>query len=224
MEVISIQSEPKTQAGKKIAKQIRRDGLIPCVLYGIEKNLHFSVKPAEVKDLIYTPDFKVAQINIDGKEYRCFVKDIQLHPVTDQINHIDFYILEEGKKVKIEIPVHFHGVSPGVKNGGTLVQKMRKLRVSVLPENMITEVNLDISKVELGDTIRIKDIPVMKGIEILYGAGVPVASVAVPRALKSAQAEEEEAAAAAALAAEEAEGEEGSEEGTETTASPEAGS
>ncbi len=220
MEVISIQSQPKTQAGKKIARQIRRDGLIPCVLYGIEENLHFSIKPSEVKPLIYTPDFKVAQINIDGKEYRCFVKDIQLNPVTDEINHIDFFILTEGKKVKIEVPVHFHGISPGVKGGGTLVQKIRKLRVSVLPENMITEVNLDISDVELGDTIRVRDIPPMEGIEILYDPGVPVASVAVPRALKSAQAEEEEAAAAAAAAAEGEEGE-GEGEGGETTASTE---
>ena len=191
MDVISIKSQNRVIAGKKEAKRVRRNGEIPCVLYGEGENLHFSVRPNEVKHLIYTPDFKLAEIEVDGTTHKCFIKDIQFHPVTDEVQHIDFFRLTKGKKVKIEIPIHFHGVSPGVKSGGTLTQKLRKLKVILLPENIITEISMDISEVELGDTIRVKDVPEMNGITVLTNPSIPIASVNVPRALRSAQAEEE---------------------------------
>ena len=188
MEVISIKSQDRVVDGKKEAKRARRKGQIPCVMYGAGENLHFAVTPNEVKELIYTPDFKLAEIEINGTSHQCFIKDIQFHPVTDEVMHLDFFKLTDGKEVKIEIPIHFHGVSPGVKSGGTLTQKLRTLTVQLLPENIITEVSVDISEVELGDTIRVRDIGEMEGITVLTNPSIPIASVNVPRALRSAQA------------------------------------
>ena len=211
MEVISININERTGAGKKNARKVRREGRIPCVLYGIDQNIHFSVRHKDIKPLVFTPNFKLAEINADGVSHKCFVKDVQLHPVTDEVMHMDFLKLEKGRRVNVEIPVRFHGVSPGVKDGGTLTQKLRKLKVKVLPENIISEVSVDISELALGDTVRVRDIPEMEGVEIVNATSIPLASVQVPRALKSAEMEaaEEEAAAGEAEGGEEGDSEGG---------------
>jgi large subunit ribosomal protein L25 len=147
--------------------------------------------------LIFTPDFKIAEVNIDGNVERCILKEYQCHPVTEEILHIDFLRLKDGVDVKVDIPVRFKGTSPGVKLGGKLQQQMRKVRIKTTPEKLIDEVIVDISHLELGDVLRVKDIDVAKSIEIMVNESNPLATVEIPRALKSAAAAEDKAAKAA---------------------------
>ena len=175
------------------AKQIRKSGKIPAVLYGPDINESFTVTHNEVKKLIFTPDFRIGEVEVGGGKHQCIVKDIQWHPVTDEIIHIDFLALKDGTKVKVEIPVKFKGVSPGIKSGGALVQTMRRVKVKLDPKDLIDELFIDISELELGDAVRVRDIELPDNIELMVNDAVPVATVEVPRALRSATAEEEAA-------------------------------
>ncbi len=206
METVAINGKVRTEVGKRATKAIRNADEIPCVLYGGEDLIHFSITPSDVKDLIYTADFKIAEINIDGNTYKSIVKDVQFHPVSERILHIDFLHLVDGQPVKIEVPIRFKGTSPGVKSGGKLMPKLRRVKVKTTPENMVNELMVDISKLQLGHSIRVRDIKPGEGIEIVLSPGIPVASVEIPRVLRS--------AAPAAAAVEEEEGGE-EEEATE---------
>jgi len=194
MQTVTVNGVGRSDVGKKATKAVRNEGMIPCVLYGMQEANHFAVKPNDVKHLIYTPEFKLADINIDGASTKCFIKDIQFHPVTDEIVHIDFLKLIDGHKVKLEVPVRFTGTSEGVKNGGSLQQSIRRVKVKTTPEKIIDKVEVDISHLNLGDSVRVKDIPEMEGVEIMMPGGTPLASVVVPRALKSAEAAAEDGA------------------------------
>lgn len=190
METIAITGQSRTGLGKKPSKDLRNDGRIPCVLYGGQDVVHFSVTLNDVKNLIYTPDFRVANLTVDGTTYRCIVKDYQLHPLTSNLTHIDFLSLVDGQKVKLEVPVRTKGVSPGVKLGGKLQQKLRRVKVKTLPEEMVTELFVDISPLDLGQSLRVRDIQVPAGIELLNSPSIPVVTIEIPRALRSAAAAE----------------------------------
>ena len=192
MEIVSFEAEIRERNKKKGAKAVRNAGLIPAVLYGGMDPLHFSVNVKDVKSLIYTGNFKLAKITVDGKECDCIVKTVQFHPVTDQVMHIDFLRLIEGTPLKVEIPVRFHGVSPGVKEGGQLMQSLRRIKVKTTPENLVDEVLVDISGIELGQSFRIRDLEVGEELTILNPPGTPIASVKIPRVLKDLEEEEEE--------------------------------
>jgi large subunit ribosomal protein L25 len=190
METISIVAQSRTGLGKKPSKDLRNDGRIPCVLYGGQDVVHFSVTLNDVKNLIYTPDFRVANLTIDGKEYRCIVKDYQLHPLTSQLTHIDFLSLVDGQKVKLEVPIRTKGVSPGVKLGGKMQLKLRRAKIKTFPEMMVTELFIDISSMDLGQSLRARDVQVPEGIELLNSPSIPVVTIEIPRALRSAAAAE----------------------------------
>jgi len=197
----------QTRDTKIKASTLRRTGQIPAVLYGGKTLEHFTVVKNDVKHLIYTPDFKLGEVEVGGKKHRCIIKDIQFHPVTEDIQHIDFLAIEDGRMVKVNIPIRFKGVSPGVKGGGSLIQSMRKIKVKVDPKNLVDELLVDISELELGFSVKVKDIEITEGMELMANESIPVASVEVPRALKSLTAEEEAAAAAEEGATEGAEAE-----------------
>ncbi|MBT8233036.1 MAG: 50S ribosomal protein L25 [Saprospiraceae bacterium] len=202
MNIVTVKCE-KRDANVK-ASIIRKNGKIPAVLYGGDISTNFTTTHNDVKSLIYTPDFKIANIEIDGKPQKSIVKKVQFHPVTDAIQHIDFLAIEEGRKVKVEIPVRFKGVSPGVKSGGKLIQSMRKVEIKVDPKNLVSELFIDISQLELGSVVKVKDIKVDENIEIMVNENIPVAGVEVPRALKSADAEAAESEEGGVEATEEA--------------------
>jgi len=202
MEVIQITGQIRPEIGKQHVKALRKQGNIPCEMYGGEENIHFSVNPLEVNILIYSSDFKLVDVVINEETYRCLIKEVQFHPVNDSILHIDFQRLVENRKVNIEVPIRFEGVSPGVKNGGQLIQKVRKVKVRTTPEKIVNEIVLDISHINLGQSVRVRDIESTENFEILNKPGIPLASVEVPRALKSATPEEEAEAEAAAKAEE----------------------
>ncbi|HMO38991.1 MAG TPA: 50S ribosomal protein L25 [Saprospiraceae bacterium] len=194
MQVIAIKGQPRTDLGKRGANAARKQGMIPCVMYGGKEVVHFMTSPSEVRHLIYTPDFKLAEVEVDGKTFKCILKDKQFHPVNDEIRHLDFLILQDKHPVKVEIPIRFRGSSPGVKLGGKLQQNLRTVKIKTTPENLVDELTADISTLELGQSIRIRDMKPGEGIEILSAPGTPIATIEIPRALRSAQ----QAAAAAA--------------------------
>lgn len=194
MEAVTVSGTIRTEVGKKATKAVRNAGEIPSILYSKNGSVHFSTSHKAVKNLIFTPDFRVAEIDLDGKAHRAIVKDIQWHPVTDEIIHIDFLELIDGHAVKVEIPVRFEGTAPGMRSGGKLLQLMRRVKVKALPENLVDELKLDISALELGQSIRVRDIAPIDGIEIMSAGASPVGIIEIPRALRSAATAEAKAA------------------------------
>jgi large subunit ribosomal protein L25 len=202
METVAVNGTIRTEVGKKATKAIRNQGEVPCVIYGGENVIHFSSAPSAFKHLIFTPEFKLAEITLDETAYKCILKDAQYHPVTDEIVHLDFLQLIDDQKIIVNIPVSFKGVSPGVKAGGKLVSKLRTIKVKTTPDQIVNQLFVDISGVTLGSSVRVRDVEVTDGMQVMNPAATPVASVEVPRALKSAEAgaeaEEEGAEVAAA--------------------------
>ena len=202
MNTIAFSGTVRDGIGKKASKAVRNEGGIPCIMYGGDTNVSFSIKPKDIKGLIYTPDFKVAEITLDGTLHRCILKDAQFHPVNEAVLHADFLKLEEGRAVKVEVPVRFKGVSPGVKTGGKLQQTLRRIKIKTTPDKLVDTLFLDISTLELGSSARVKDVEVPEGVEVMNSLGIPVVSVVEPRALKGGDGEEgTEATAADAPAA-----------------------
>lgn len=191
MNTVNVTATSRTDTGKKATKAVRNSGGIPCVMYGGKEVVHFTTTHNAVKSLIYTPDFKVAEIDMDGSKKRAIVKTAQFHPVTEKIMHIDFLRLIDGTPVNLELPVKFEGSSPGVKLGGKLQQSLRRIKVKTTPEKMVDVLTLNVSKLELGDAIRVRDLEVPEGIQIMVAPATPVAAVEIPRALRSAGAAEE---------------------------------
>ena len=198
MNTVSLDTKPRTDLGKKGTRNLRKSGHVPAVLYGQNEPKHFAVHPQALRPLIYTGDFVVAEFNDNGTTSRAIVKDIQFHPVTEEVLHVDFLELTDGVTVKVELPVAFTGTSPGVKSGGKLQRSMRRVKVKANPENLVDALQLDISGMELGQSIRVRDIEVPEGIEIISAGATPVATVIIPRALRSAATAEAKAARAAA--------------------------
>ena len=195
MESVKIDGGTRAGLGKAATKVDRSSDAIPCVLYGGNENVHFTTTWNEVRHLIYTADFKTADITTDGKNYTAIVKDVQFHPVSEKILHIDFLRLTPGTPIKVSLPLRLVGQSPGVKGGGKLLQSIRKIKVKVLPENLVDEVTLDISKLDLGQSARVRDIIPVDGVEVTMASAIPVVTVEIPRALRAAAAAEAKAKA-----------------------------
>ncbi|MEM7103500.1 MAG: 50S ribosomal protein L25 [Bacteroidota bacterium] len=191
MQSVQIQGNARPDIGKKGTKAVRNAGEIPCVIYGGEETIHFSGKVNDFRSLIYTADFKLAEVNVDGKTHKCFVKDIQFHPVTDDILHIDFVELVEGRDIKLEVPVKLIGQSQGSLLGGVVQQKLRKALIKTKPESLVEFVECDISELNLGQSVRVRDIKEVDGVTIMNLDATPVASVNIPRALRSEEAKAE---------------------------------
>ena len=146
MKSIEIKGSLRTETGKKATRELRKDNGIPCVLYGTQKDengnqvaTHFTVPTEGLRNLVYTPHIYVVDLNIDGKIVNAIMKDIQFHPVTDKILHVDFYQIDESKPIVMEVPVKLEGLAEGVKAGGKLALQIRKLKVKAL-YNVIPDV------------------------------------------------------------------------------------
>jgi len=198
MQVIELKAHDRKLSGTRAAMDVRAKSLVPCVVYGGKANYHVSVEPHELKALIYTPEFRIAQLNTSSGPVKVFVKEIQFNPISDQVAHIDFMELVPGKEVVVEVPVHLEGYAVGVKSGGKLNQRIRKIKISGTPENLVNKINVDVTSIELGTTMRVKDIKLPKGIKIITDPAIPVAGVIIPRIVKE---EEKPTTAAAPVAA-----------------------
>ncbi len=209
MKTVTIKAEPRHEVGTKTAKELRKAGMVPGEIYGGDENVHFAVHANDLNPVVYTGDFFKVDLEVEGKTYTTIVKDLQFHPVTDDVLHVDFQQLFEGRRVKTSIPIHLEGNAPGVREGGILQHKLLRVNVRVKPEYMVEYIPLDITSLDLGESLKVKDLQ-SSNIEILDSPSIPVASVISPRALRSAKMK---AAATTEVAeGEEAEGEETAEE------------
>jgi large subunit ribosomal protein L25 len=186
MNSIAISGSPRENVGKRDAKVLRYAGQVPAVLYGGKEQIHFSIDAQALRDLVYTPEVNFAELNIAGKKYNAVMQDIQFHPLTEKIQHIDFLQLFDDKNVTIDIPVKLTGTSPGVKEGGKLVQKLRKLKVNALPKDMPQYVEVSLEPLTVGKSVRVRDLK-PKGFTITNVQEDTVVSVIMSRALKQAE-------------------------------------
>src|SRR5689334_2697847 len=195
MKTITIEGQLRTETGKKNTRALRSQGLVPGVIYGGSQEVNFAAPVLSFKNLVYTAEFLLAEINVDGKSYRCILKDVQLDKVSDELAHLDFLELVEDKKVVATIPIHFTGTAAGVKGGGKLVTKMKTLKVKTFPKHLKEYIDVDLTNLELNENIRVEDVK-DPNYEILNSPRIPIASVVMTRQLK-----QEEAAATPAAAA-----------------------
>ncbi|MRI00745.1 50S ribosomal protein L25/general stress protein Ctc [Kriegella sp. EG-1] len=158
MKSITIKGSERESVGKKATKALRNAGKVPCVVYGGEKPLHFSADELAFRNLVYTPNAHTVKIDLGEGKLRAIMQDIQFHPVTDQIMHIDFYQLFDDKEVTMNIPVQLEGNSPGVRNGGRLLFRKRKLAIKALPDKLPDFFNVDLSKLKIGDNITVESL------------------------------------------------------------------
>lgn len=193
MKTIRLIGEPRTDLGTSASRQLRKDGKVPCVLYGGKEHLNFTVYRDDFKNLVYTPNTYLVQIEIGSKKYKCVLKDIQFHPVNDLINHVDFLEVADDKPVSIGIPVRVTGNSPGVRAGGKLMVKIKKLKVKGFIANMPDDIEVNIDAVEMGKSIKVGEIKV-DDLELLDAAANAILSVVATRASRSADDESGSAA------------------------------
>ena len=154
MKSITINGSKRESVGKKSTKALRNADMVPCVLYGEKEPMHFAAKELDFSKLVYTPNAHTVVIKTEDGEFNAVLQDIQFHPVSDRILHVDFYELNETKEISMNIPVVIEGAAPGVLNsGGTLILNKRKLRVRALPKNLPDFITADISGLELGNKL-----------------------------------------------------------------------
>jgi large subunit ribosomal protein L25 len=180
MKSITITGSKRESVGKVATKALRNAGKVPCVLYGGDKALHFSADETAFKNLVYTPNVYTAKIEFEGNKYNAILQDIQFHPVSDKILHIDFYQLFDDKMVTMSIPVQLVGTAPGIIRGGSLRFAMRKLNVRALPKDLPDFIDADISKLDIGDKLYVTEMKNKKFI-ILNPENTVVAQVRTSR-------------------------------------------
>jgi large subunit ribosomal protein L25 len=158
MQSITIKGSKREIVGKKATKALRNADKVPCVIYGGEQPIHFSADEISFKQLVYTPNVYTAMIELDGNNYHAIVQDLQFHPVSDQLLHVDFYQLHDDKPVTMNIPVKLEGTAVGVRNGGVLRFPSRKLSITALPKDLPDFINVNIEELKIGDKVLIGDI------------------------------------------------------------------
>ena len=199
MKEISVSGEKRATTGKKAAKELRKEGLVPCNLYGEKKGenglpeaLAFTISAAQLRNVIYSPNVYVVNLTISGEAHKAVIKELQFHPTTDAVLHVDFFEVNETKPITIGIPVKLTGHAQGVRDGGRLSQAVRQLNVTA-PYKQIPEVlEIDVTELKLGKAIKVAELN-FEGLQIATPAQVVVCSVKATRASRSAAAAGEEA-------------------------------
>lgn len=185
MKAVFMSGSSRSNVGKKDAKALRVEGLVPCVLYGGDSQIHFSVNATQFKPLLFTPDVHTVDLEIDGKSYKAVLQDIQYHNMKDNVLHADFLQLHENKPVIIQIPVRTTGNSAGIRAGGKLVTKLRKLKVRALLNDLPDFITIDISPLEIGMGVKVREV-IAPGLTLLDAQNVDVVAVTATRASRQA--------------------------------------
>lgn len=194
MKSINVKGTARTATGKKATRDLRKNGGVPCNLYGENKNengesiaMSFATTQEELRKLVYSPDIYSVNLTIDGKECKAVMKELQFHPVTDQLLHVDFYEITEEKPIVMEVPIQMTGLAEGVKSGGKLAASVRKLKVrapyTAIPEKLI----IDVTNLALGKTIKVGELS-FEGLELVTSPSVVVCQVKMTRSAMSAAA------------------------------------
>lgn len=194
MKQISINGTARTELGKKAAKAIRNSGNVPCVLYGEKKDangqpeaIHFSVSEKEINKLIYTPHIYLVDINIDGEDHKGILKEVQFHPVKDNVLHVDFLEVHAEKPIVMGVPIAPQGLAEGVRAGGRLITMVRKLNVKALYSAIPEKLNIDVTALQLGKSIKVGDLH-FENLELVTPKEVIVCTVKMTRAAMGAAA------------------------------------
>ena len=197
MKTIEIKGTARTAGGKKLAKQLRKQGIVPCNLYGEKKGENglpeataFSVTEGELRKLIYTPDIYTVKLDIDGKQCLAILKEAQFHPVKDNVLHVDFYEITDEKPIVMEVPIKLNGLAVGVKSGGKLSASVRKLKVKAVHTAIPERLDIDVTNLELGKTIKVAELS-FEGLELVTSPSVVVCQVKMTRNARSAASAEE---------------------------------
>lgn len=191
MKEVSLSGSLRANVGKKDAKTVRRNGHVPCVVYGAGEQIHFSVRHVDMHKIMFSPDVYAINLDVDGKAIKAIIQDAQQHPLTDKIMHVDFLQLQDDKQVKVDIPVTLEGRSPGVMNGGRLQQVFRKLTVLGFPKDIPDTISVDISELKIGGSVRVKALE-SDTLRLLNAPNAVVVSVKMSRGAVLDEAEEGE--------------------------------
>jgi large subunit ribosomal protein L25 len=183
MKTITIEGQLRTEYGKAATRQLRSQELVPGVIYGGAQEVNFVASAKTFKPLVYTPSFQLADVQVDGKSYRCILKDLQFDKVSDELIHVDLMELVEDKKVVATIPIKYVGVAAGVKAGGRIIAKMKSLKVKTLPKYLKEQIEVNVDNLEIGGNIRVEDVK-EQNYEILNSPRIPIVSVVTTRALR----------------------------------------
>ena len=197
MKTITIEGQLRTESGKKATRQLRSQQLVPGVIYGGKSEINFSAPATSFKGIVYTPEFMLAEVKVNGNTHRCILKDIQFNKVTDELIHVDFLELVEDKKIIATLPLKYIGTPAGVKAGGKLVTKMKSIKIKTLPKYLKEFIEVDLSNLQLNENLRVENI-IADNMEVLNSPRIPIASVTMTRQLKQEEAAAPKAAAGAA--------------------------
>lgn len=190
MKTITIEGQLRTEFGKSATNRLRSQELVPGVIYGGAQEVSFAAPAKAFRSLVYTGNFQLAEVSVDGKAYRCILKDLQFDKVSDELIHVDLLELVEDKKIVASIPLSYVGTAVGVRGGGRLVTKMKTLKVKTYPKHLKEQIEVNVEHMNVGDNIRVQDVKV-ENYEVMNSPRIPIASVVTTRALR-----QEEAAAA----------------------------
>jgi large subunit ribosomal protein L25 len=192
MRTVEIIGFKRANLGKSESSKLRKEGNVPGVLYGGKEQIHFYAAAIQFRPVLYTPEACFIKLNIEGQQFEAIVQESQWHPVSEMLLHVDLLELFRGTPIKMDIPVRTTGTSVGVKNGGTLILKNRKLSVLALPKDMPEEITIDVSDLRIGKSIKVGEL-LSENFEFLTSKLVTVVNVAIPRALRGKSAAELEA-------------------------------
>lgn len=197
MKTIEIKGTARVAGGKKAAKQLRKQGMIPCNLYGELKDENgqpkayaFAVSEGELRKLIYTPNIYTVKLDVDGNQCLAILKEAQFHPVKDNVLHVDFYQITDEKPIVMEVPIKLNGLAEGVKAGGKLAASVRKLKVKAVHTAIPERLDIDVTHLELGKTIKVGELQ-FEGLELVTSPSVVVCQVKMTRNARSAASAEE---------------------------------
>jgi len=211
MKTIEIAGEAREERGKKFAKRLRRRGMVPCILYGGKEQTHFAADSRSFKNLIFTPNFHGVKLTVGEQKFDAVLREVQYHPVTDEIIHVDFMQLFDEKPVAVRIPVKLVGQSPGVGEGGQMIQKTRKLFVKALPAKFPDFIEIKLDDLMIGDSIQVRDLNI-DGLEFLDGDNVVIVLITAPKSMEELEVEIAAELEATGRGEAAVEGEEGAEE------------
>ncbi len=182
MKTVSLSGTPRAYVGKKDAKKHRKEGNIPCVMYGGKEQIHFVASDKAFRKLIFTPEVCIVNLDIEGNTFNTVIQDVQYHPVSDNILHVDFLEIQPEKPVNISVPVKIIGTAPGVLKGGKLILKSRKLKIQALMQYLPDEITVSIDPLDIGDSVKVKDL-VIENITFMDSPNTIIISVRTARVL-----------------------------------------
>jgi large subunit ribosomal protein L25 len=200
MKSFQLAGTKRTNLSKQEVKQLRNSDMVPCVIYGGEENIHFSAPMLDFKHLVYSPDVHTVAITVDGATHNAIIQEIQFHPVTDKLLHIDFLAIHDDQDVVMDVPVKITGSAEGVKQGGKLHTKVRKLKISAVPAALPDTIDVDVTALNIGQSVRVGDLSV-EGVEFLDSPNNIIVGVRTTRNVVETPAEAAAAKPAAAAPA-----------------------